>query len=71
MSNLQVTVEVALDVDSLYNVDLFQKGWYQLRISVSNERCWECLRLPQGSKEKVAHFSPVYIRYRREERKIG
>ena len=31
MAELQVTFEVALDVDTVYNLDLFQKGWYQAR----------------------------------------
>jgi hypothetical protein len=70
-TELQVTLEVALDVDTVYNLDLFQKGWYQLRISTIDEKCWECFTLPSGPKEKVAHFGPVYIRYRREERKLG
>ena len=72
-SQLQVTFEVVFGLDTVYNLDLFQKGWYKLKIYPENEKKAECRRYPNGPKEEsgIAEFTPTYIRYRREERKIG
>lgn len=71
MTSLQVTCEIALDVDSIYNLDLFQKGWYKLKVNTVNEKCWETLRLPNGAKDKSAYFTEKYVRYRREEKSVA
>jgi len=72
-SQLQVTFEVVFGLDTVYNLDLFQKGWYKLKIYPENEKKAECRRYPNGPKEEsgIAEFTPTYIRYRREERKIA
>ena len=51
---------MAIDVDTFYNLDLFQKGWYKLKISTVGEKCWETLKLPNGAKGKgtlLSHYN--------------
>jgi hypothetical protein len=36
MSELQATLEFSIELHKFYNVDLFQRGFYQIRNSVEN-----------------------------------
>ncbi|XP_070194808.1 protein FAM135A-like [Littorina saxatilis] len=40
MSELQATIELAVELNKFYNVDLFQRGYYQIRTSLKTPPKW-------------------------------
>ncbi|KAK7501141.1 hypothetical protein BaRGS_00007626 [Batillaria attramentaria] len=40
MSELQATIELAVELNKFYNVDLFQRGFYQIRTSLKTPPKW-------------------------------